>query len=92
MTTTTEPKKRRPRRTHDDIRAQVTEQVLADAERAMALEREALRLRYEQAYNLLSKHDTALQLENHELRRRLASMSVRKILWSRIKEIGRAHV
>ena len=85
MTTTTEVKARRPRRTHDDIRAEVRQEMQVEAERAMALEREAVRMYYEQAYQLLSKHDSALLLEVHWLREQLANISLRRLAWQRIK-------
>ena len=49
----TDPPGKRRRRTHEDIRAEVRQEVLAEAEQAMALEREAVRMYYEQAYQHL---------------------------------------
>lgn len=46
--------------------------------------REASRKEFEEAYNLLSKNDSATQLENAMLRQRLDNISLRKLAWSRI--------
>lgn len=46
--------------------------------------REASRKEFEDAYNLLSKHSSAMELENAMLQRRLDNVSLRKLAWSRI--------
>ena len=46
--------------------------------------REEARKEFEEAYRLLSKHDTEMHLENAMLQRRLDNMSLRKLAWSRI--------
>jgi hypothetical protein len=46
--------------------------------------REEARKEFEEAYRLLSKHDTDAQLENAMLQRRLDNISLRKLAWSRI--------
>jgi hypothetical protein len=46
--------------------------------------REEARKEFEEAYRLLSKHDTDAQLENAMLRSRLDNISLRKLAWSRI--------
>jgi hypothetical protein len=43
------------------------------------------RKEFEEAYQLLSKHDSALLLEVHSLREQLANVSLRRLAWSRIK-------
>lgn len=79
----------RPRPTFAQIAETVRKEVEEESENWMAIERqvilESARLEYEHAYNLLSKHTTALELENAELHRRLSDLSVRRILWQRIK-------
>jgi flagellar biosynthesis/type III secretory pathway protein FliH len=47
--------------------------------------REVARKEFEEAYQLLSKHDSALLLEVHSLREQLANVSLRRLAWSRIK-------
>lgn len=47
--------------------------------------REIARREFEEAYQLLSKHDSALLLEVHSLREQLANVSLRKLAWARIK-------
>lgn len=47
--------------------------------------REDSRQEFEQAYRLLSAHDSALLLEVHSLREQLANVSLRKLAWARIK-------
>jgi phage terminase Nu1 subunit (DNA packaging protein) len=46
--------------------------------------REEARKEFEEAYRLLSKHDTDAQLENAMLRSRLDNISLRRLAWSRI--------
>ncbi len=47
--------------------------------------REVARREFEDAWKLLSKHDSALLLEVHSLCEQLANVSLRKLAWSRIK-------
>ena len=51
--------------------------------------REEARKEFEEAYRLLSKHDTDAQLENAMLQRRLDNVSLRKLAWSRITGLFR---
>ena len=51
--------------------------------------REEARKEFEEAYRLLSKHDTAAQLENAMLRSCLDNISLRKLAWSRITGLFR---
>ncbi len=51
--------------------------------------REQARQEFESAWKLMSKHASDLLLENHELRARQQCVSVRRILWSRIKGLFR---
>jgi hypothetical protein len=54
--------------------------------------REAARVEFEQAYNLLSKHSSSVELENAMLQRRLDNVSLRKLAWARIKGLfGAGH-
>ena len=46
--------------------------------------REQARKEFEEAYRLLSKHDTEMHLENAMLRNCLDNISLRKLAWSRI--------
>jgi len=46
--------------------------------------REAARVEFEQAYNLLSKHISSVELENAMLQRRLDNISLRQLAWSRL--------
>jgi hypothetical protein len=46
--------------------------------------REAARVEFEQAYNLLSKHSSSVELENAMLQRRLDNISLRQLAWSRL--------
>ena len=39
---------------------------------------------FEEAYDLLAKHDTEMHLENAMLQRRLDNVSLRQLAWSRI--------
>ena len=48
---------------------------------------EAARKEFEEAYNLLSKHSNDMELENAMLQRRLGNVSLRKLAWSRIKNL-----
>lgn len=56
--------------------------------------REQARKGFEAAYNLLSKHSSAVELENAMLQRRLDNVSLRKLAWSRITGLfkGDRHV
>ena len=51
--------------------------------------REQARKEFEEAYRLLSKHDTDAQLENAMLQHRLDNISLRKLAWSRITGLFR---
>ena len=51
--------------------------------------REEARKEFEEAYRLLSKHDTEMHLENAMLQRRLDNVSLRKLAWSRITGLFR---
>jgi flagellar biosynthesis/type III secretory pathway protein FliH len=51
--------------------------------------REEARKEFEEAYRLLSKHDTDAQLENAMLRNCLDNVSLRKLAWSRITGLFR---
>ena len=46
--------------------------------------REEARKEFEDAYNLLSKHSSSVELENAMLQRRLDNVSLRQLAWSRI--------
>jgi flagellar biosynthesis/type III secretory pathway protein FliH len=46
--------------------------------------REAARVEFEAAYNLLCKHTNAMELEASQLRERLDNMSPGRLLWSRL--------
>jgi hypothetical protein len=82
---------KRPRPTFAQIAETVRKEVEEESENWMAIERQVIlenaRLEYEHAYNLLSKHTTALELENAMLREqlRIAQRSWFKALVSRIK-------
>lgn len=77
MTTTTEKPKYK-RRSYQEVEAEGYTKGWLDG-------REEARKEFEEAYQLLSKHDTALLLEVHSLREQLANVSLRKLAWSRIK-------
>lgn len=51
--------------------------------------REQARKEFEEAYRLLSKHDTEMHLENAMLRSCLDNISLRKLAWSRITGLFR---
>lgn len=46
--------------------------------------REEARKEFEEAYRLLSKHSSGMELENAMLRKHLDNISLRKLAWSRI--------
>jgi len=73
----TEPKKR-PRRTYKDVESEAYSRGCQEG-------REAARQEYEEAYLLLSKHDSAILLEVHALRQQLDNLSLRRLAWQRIK-------
>ena len=75
MTTTT---KRARRRTFKEVATEAYSKGWSEG-------REASRKEFEEAYNLLSKHSSATELENAMLQRRLDGVSLRKLAWSRIK-------
>ena len=77
MTTTTEKPKYK-RRFYQEVEAEGYTKGWLDG-------RELARKEFEEAWKLLSKHDSALLLEVHSLREQLANMSLRKLAWSRIK-------
>ena len=82
MTTTTTKYKRR---TFKDVEATAYAKGWSEG-------REAARVEFEQAYNLLSKHSNDMELENAMLQRRLDNVSLRKLAWSRIKGLfGAGH-
>ena len=81
MTTTTKYK----RRTFADIEA-------AAYAKGWSEGREQARKEFEEAYALLSKHSSSMELENAMLQRRLDNVSLRKLAWSRIKNLfGAGH-
>lgn len=54
--------------------------------------REQARKEFEEAYNLLSKHSNAMELEAAQLRTRLDQVSLRRLAWARIKGLfGAGH-
>jgi len=54
--------------------------------------REQARKEFEEAYNLLSKHSNAMEMEASQLRTRLEQVSLRKLAWARIKNLfGAGH-
>ena len=73
MTTTTKYK----RRTFADIEA-------AAYAKGWSEGREQARKEFEEAYNLLSKHSNAMEMEASQLRTRLEQVSLRKLAWARI--------
>ncbi len=77
MTTTTESKRAR-RRTFKEVATEAYGKGWSEG-------REVARREFEEAYQLLSKHDSALLLEVHSLCEQLANVSLRKLAWSRIK-------
>ena len=52
--------------------------------------RELARKEFEQAYNILSKHDTATMLSLLEAQAQLRNISLRRLAWSRIKDLFRS--
>ncbi len=81
MTTTTKYK----RRTFADIEA-------AAYAKGWSEGREQARKEFEEAYNLLSKHSNAMELEASQLRTRLEQVSLRRLAWARIKGLfGAGH-
>lgn len=77
MTTTTDKRKYK-RRSYQEVEAEGFAKGWREG-------REAARVEFEQAYRLLSAHDSALLLQVHSLREQLANVSLRKLAWSRIK-------
>jgi flagellar biosynthesis/type III secretory pathway protein FliH len=54
--------------------------------------REQARKEFEEAYNLLSKHSNAMEMEASQLRTRLEQVSLRRLAWARIKGLfGAGH-
>lgn len=51
--------------------------------------RELARKEFEQAYNILSKHDTATMLSLLEAQAQLRNISLRRLAWSRITNLFR---
>jgi hypothetical protein len=81
MTTTTKYK----RRTFADVESTAYAKGWSEG-------REQARKEFEEAYNLLSKHSNDMELENAMLQRRLDNVSLRKLAWSRIKNLfGAGH-
>jgi len=84
---------KRPRPTFAALANKVRQEVTEEHEAWWAVERqvilESARREYEQAYNLLSKHTTSLELENAMLRENLrhAQDSWLKALGSRIRRM-----
>jgi hypothetical protein len=84
---------RRQRPTFAEIADRVRQEAMQDYEARLAIEKqdifEAARQEYEHAYNLLSKHTTALEQENAQLRERLlaAESSWLKALGSWIRRL-----
>ncbi len=76
MTTTTKYK----RRTFADVEATAYAKGWSEG-------REAARQEFEEAYNLLSKHSNAMEMEASQLRTRLEQVSLRRLAWSRIKAL-----
>jgi len=84
MTTTTTIKRAR-RRTFKEVAAEAHAKGWSEG-------REAARVEFEHAYNLLSKHSNDMELENAMLQRRLDNVSLRKLAWARIKGLfGAGH-
>ena len=79
MTTTT---KRARRRTFKEVATEAYGKGWSEG-------REASRKEFEEAYNLLSKHSSSVELENAMLQRRLDNVSLRKLAWSRITGLFR---
>jgi len=87
MTTTTEDNGRPKykRRSYKDVESEAYRRGWSEGREASRQDREAARQEFEQAYRLLSAHDSALLLEVHSLREQLANVSLRKLAWARIK-------
>ncbi len=82
MTTTTTKYKRR---TFADVEATAYAKGWSEG-------REAARQEFEEAYNLLSKHSNAMEMEASQLRTRLEQVSLRRLAWARIKGLfGAGH-
>ena len=82
MTTTTTKYKRR---TFADVEATAYAKGWSEG-------REQARKEFEEAYNLLSKHSNAMEMEASQLRTRLEQVSLRKLAWARIKNLfGAGH-
>ncbi len=77
MTTTTTKYKRR---TFADVEATAYAKGWSEG-------REQARKEFEEAYNLLSKHSNAMEMEASQLRTRLEQVSLRKLAWARIKAL-----
>jgi flagellar biosynthesis/type III secretory pathway protein FliH len=77
MNTTTSESKRAKRRTFKEV-------ATAAHAKGWSEGREAARVDFEKAYNLLAQHSNAMELEAAQLRERLANVSLRKLAWSRI--------
>jgi flagellar biosynthesis/type III secretory pathway protein FliH len=77
MNTTTTESKRAKRRTFKEV-------ATAAHAKGWSEGREAARVEFEQAYNLLCKHSNDMELEAGRLRESLANVSLRKLAWSRI--------
>jgi len=77
MTTTTDKRKYK-RRSYQEVEAEGYTKGWLDG-------RELARKEFEEAWRLLSKHDSALLLQVHSLREQLANVSLRKLAWARIK-------
>ncbi len=81
MTTTTKYK----RRTFADVEATAYAKGWSEG-------REQARKEFEEAYNLLSKHSNAMEMEASQLRTRLEQVSLRRLAWARIKGLfGAGH-
>ncbi len=80
MTTTTTENKRARRRTFKEVAAEAHAKGWSEG-------REAARQEFEEAYNLLSKHSNAMEMEASQLRTRLEQVSLRKLAWARIKAL-----
>ncbi len=82
MTTTTN---RARRRTFKEVAAEAHAKGWSEG-------REQARKEFEEAYNLLSKHSNAMEMEASQLRTRLEQVSLRKLAWARIKGLfGAGH-
>jgi hypothetical protein len=66
------------RRTFQDVEAEAYA-------RGWSIGREEARKEFEEAWRILSKHDTDTMLELLQTRKQLQNISLRKLAWSRIK-------